>query len=330
MKKTKKEVAGGKYVPSEVVDFYAAESREGALLKELRESSKFATEKLEKETVLTSKNGEKYYLTEVCDRGSEGNKKLAKELRSFLGNFFDPEENDPEIDYEIAIERGLSDFFLVRNEKGEIVSVLNSQLAELSRGAGGQKEETLVVWYVVTDPGSRGRGLATELYLAAYSSAFGKVAERNSRLLAITGETESGVEGYLNKMGRRRSYYEDKDGNFVEIPYKSPPSDADSDAQSEHFMAMFLDDRKQCATDDFLRLVRGIYGQYTRPEYFERDTIGFTKKYMKLVDGVYADLVATLKNSKDGVVYFFNREEREKKKQELEKKNRKVIELDPK
>jgi ribosomal protein S18 acetylase RimI-like enzyme len=275
---------------------------------------------------LETESGEKFEMAEIADRGEAENTKFAKEIREFLSNFFDEDENDVEGDYVAAIENKFGSFYVVRNDKQEIVSFLNSQLAVVEK-SGGPPDASLVVWYVVTDEQCQDKGLATELYHSAYEGGLRDMKAQGARFLSVAGETNPTVETYLNRMGRKRVYYETADG-LSEVEYLSPPSTADDDPVAEHFMARFFDDRTEVGTEEFLRVIRSIYDLYLKPEYFEDDSESFKKKYFKKVEDTYRTLADTLGDAKGGKLYLLSAEERAGKQEELRKKGKSITELE--
>ncbi len=298
------------------------------LIKELGVKSRFSREIEGNEIILTAESGEKYKIERLENKGEEENKRVAKEIRKFNLKFFEKEEVDSAEDFAEAIESHLSDFFVVRDEKGKIISLMNDQLVDLSPEKEGQTQESsLLIWYVVTEEKQRGKGLATELYRAAYETALAQTREKDAGISAIIGETDPDVEKYLNNLGRKRMYYEKENGDFAEVPYKAPPSAADEEPSPEHFMARFLDGRQEITKEDYLRQVKGIYDQYTRPEYFEYEPEEVKQKYLPLVQKTFDSLGEKLAESKDGKIHLLSAEERQAKKKELAKDKKKLREM---
>lgn len=298
------------------------------LIKELDDKSRFDHEVRGNEIILTAESGEKYKIAKTENKSEKENIRVAKEIRKLLSEFFTEEENDRVADYAEAIEGHLSDFFIVRDEKDKIISLMNSQLTDLGpQGAQQKKESSLLVWYVVTKEKYRGKGLATELYRAAYETALAQAREKDVGISSIMGETDQDIEEYLNKYGRKRMYYEKENGDFAEAPYKAPPTDADQKPTPEHFMVKFLDGRQQITKDEYLRQVKGIYDQYIRPEYFNYEPEDAKKKYFALVEKIFGSLNNKLNESKDGIMHLLSADERKAKKKKLSQKNKSLIEM---
>src|SRR3972149_1009718 len=171
--------------------------RMGELTSEMGKNSRYFRLPGKKGIELRSEKGEEYAISKVEDLGKKTNKSVAKEIRKFLSDFFEEEENDPEEDYVAAIEQHFSDFLAIRDEKGDIISFINSQLAEMETKEGSAPEATLLIWYVVTDEEHRGKGLASELYRVAYERALKEAEARGLKLVSVAGETDPDVEGFL-------------------------------------------------------------------------------------------------------------------------------------
>lgn len=333
--------AVGKHSPDCPIQFKVEENKETTekskneswvqmeeFIKKLGAESHFSREVEENEVILTAESGEKYKIEHVKNQGEKENLRLAKEIREFLSGFFEEDENVPVDDNAKAIGVSLSNFFIVREAKGEIISFMDSQLVDLELRDGGQgKESSLLVWYVVTKEEYRGKGLAAELYRAAYETVLVQAREKDVGLSAIIGETHPDVEAYLNKLGRKRMYYEKQDGSFAEVPYKAMPSNVDSEAMPEHFMARFLDGRERVSKDEYLRQIKGIYDQYTRSEYFDDVPEDFIRKYFALVKKTYDEIEKKLTQSKGGIIYLLSMNEREAKKKELSRKKKRLVEM---
>jgi GNAT superfamily N-acetyltransferase len=249
-------------------------------------------------------------LAKVESGSDKENRKVAKEIRAFLGQFFEEEENDSVADYMTAIKEGLGNFFLIRDKDNKISAFMNSQSAKVET-ADGTSAEQLVVWYVVTDEKYRGQGLATKLYESAYTTALAQAKGREAELTAIVGETDPDAETFFNAMGRKRLYYKNAEGNLKEMPYLAPPSESDEDPSPEHFMARFLDDRNTTSTEEATKLVEGIYGLYTLPQYYERMSADEEAEYKGTVQKSLDLIKASLTEATDGKVYLYTAEERE-------------------
>lgn len=299
------------------------------LIEGLKIASRFKQEREGGRVFMVAESGEKFELQKISHKDQKDTKKIATEMRKFLGGFFEEEENDSVADYATAIRENLGKFLAVRDGKGKIVSIMNTQLSKLENPRGGAEGAELIIWYVVTSPEHQGKGIATELYKNAYEAALNEVRDDKLEFKAVVGETDPDVEGYLNKFGRKRVYFENsKTGNFEEVPYMAPPSETDEDPSAEHLMVKFLDNHSVSDKDEALKLIRGIYNQYLRPQYFEDLSKEEAVEYRAKVEGVYANIAAALDKAKDGRVYLWSKEERETKAAELKKRKKKIQELE--
>jgi len=249
--------------------------------------------------------------------------RLGQEIHDFNGLFFDEEENDVAVEYEVALERNLSKFYATRNEKGKIMALLNSQFVE----SGPNNENmSMVIWYVATHPDYQSKGLALSLYKEAYQDFLANAQAKSKAAYGIFGETVDEVEGYLNKkFGRSRMYIERQDGNLEEVYYASPPAHVGAEATPEHFMGRTIAENQSMSTAEYLDLARSIYGEFLKPDYFEQNTSEEYAEYQKSIDGILEAIRAQLEQSKDGQIYFLSKSEREAKEKELVKSGKSIV-----
>ena len=277
---------------------------------------------------MIAESGEKFELQKIVHKEPKETRKIASEIRKFMGQFFEEEENDSVNDYATAIRENLGKFLAIRNQENKIVAIMNTQLSKLKNLENEGEMAELLVWYVAIDESHQNKGIGTELYKMAYEAALNEVKDDKVELRAIVGETDPAVEGSLNKFGRKRVYFENgKTGHFEEVPYKAPPSETDEDPSPEHFMVKFLPDHAVSDTNEVLRLIRGIYDQYLRPQYFVDMSKEEGAEYRAKVESVYSDIAMALEKAKSGKVYLWSKEEREAKAAGLKKSGKKIREL---
>lgn len=271
----------------------------------------------------------------VEHENDESTKEKAKELTNFLGKRFDFEENMDPMQHEIAIKNDLVDSFLVKEENGEISSLLQSKLIELPpKTPDGVSEVMYGVWYVATDPEYKGEPVTRELFVKSFRVSLEKAKQNLQKFSGMIGETESAVEGLLNRYGNlKRLYYENKDGDTVEVPFEVPPEDESRKGVPEHFMARFFDDKAEIRKEDFFRIVDALFSEYTRPEFFTAEYLKFAaeyydedidpatitparaekyrQSYIKLADKIKGKMVKTLdKDMAEDRITFMSRRER--------------------
>ncbi len=250
-------------------------------------------------------------LARVADAGPETNRQVATEIRLFLSQWFEEEENDREEDYVTAIEQELGDFFVIRNAERQIVALMNAQFAPLNERAESGGE--LIIWYVVTDKAYRGKGLATELYRTAYETALAQARDQQREIVAIVGETEATAERFFNSMGRKRLYYEDEEGVMHELPYVVPPSQADEQEVVEHFMVRFLDDRIVASVAEVTRLLEGIFAQYQHPAYMHDFSSERKEQQLQLITRTFDRMCEAIASAQEGTLYLYSAQERTQK-----------------
>ncbi len=298
------------------------------LIGEIDKISRFKIIEEEGKKYVVSREGERYQILRLNEENKEDLKVRSRELHDFNADFFSEEENDRPEDYEIALNGNLSDFYAILDSEGKIICLLNTQLLKLKRDANKPTGIALNIWYVATKKEYRQQGLATELYRAAYNNLLGISKKEKLPIFSIVGETEDAVEKYLyNIFGRRRMYFEHDDGSVEEVPYCAPPSWEDQEPTPEHFMMRLINGQSEISVSDFLKIIRGIFSEYTRDAYAAVDTGEGRQQYNELVEQTYANLERAIAGAKNGKLFLLGPKERIQKKGELEKANKKFIEI---
>ena len=256
--------------------------------------------------------------------------KVAKRTHDFMVEQFGKEESETLMWFRHTIKEGINDYHTVE-KNGEVVAFSNTRCLELEPQEGKPQEAILTVWHISTEDALRNKGLASELYQSFYHDAAEKMRERNQTMVGVVGEAVDKVESFLNRMGRKRAYYEDADGNIREIPYQCPPVDMDSktgepleEPVPEHVMIRMIDDRQEIRTEDLLRMVEAIYfREYlgVPDDYESPEAYGLARQSnADLLEGMRTALAA----AKDGKVFFMSRQEREARREALRGQGRDV------
>lgn len=277
---------------------------------------------------LTDSEEQKYTISSVTDKNPEDNKKVAEEIHEFWGNFFEKNEIQEAKYNQKAIEEHLSDFYLIRNNEQDIVGAMNTAFIESPAAENPKQSETsLLIWYVATLDSERGKGLGAELYKKALTDFLEKTKEKNAIAKGVIGETVPDVEPFLNKMDRKRVYYENKDGALIEVPFEAPSEieDQDDEPVAEHFMVIMLDKEKEedgkISTDTLLSFIRSVYDQYCLPEWFEDKST--CEKAVRDSNAIYKRTEATLASAVGGKIILLSSSERKK----LIASGKKIIEI---
>lgn len=275
----------------------------------------------------------------------ESTKRKAQEIHQFLGKIFKPEENMDPMAHELALTHSLLDNHMVRDDAGEIISFFQSQLINMPVAEGKSPEAMFGVWYVETNPEYKGKPVTRELTVQALKSSLQKAKQQFIKLNGIIGETEPEVEKLFNRYGVERVYYHDKRGAACEVPYRAPPEDESDDGAPAHFSMKLFDNRKEMGKEEFMRVIKGVYAQYTRPEYFTAEYLKFAveyyanlsqeqqeeakaeritpaaaeryrQRYARKADRIRSGLEKELKNAKDGKLFFMSERERRAQKEQ--------------
>lgn len=256
---------------------------------------------------------------------------------------------------------------LARNEKGEIISLMASQALEAINESGGA-ELSMAVWYVANDTDYKGRSVVKELGSTAMKEFLQKAHDQSRPVKAIIGEAqmastiedimeeakENGVkmtkkqaieeqknqerqEAQREKMfnryaGMKRLYGKKKNGELFEVLYEAPPEDESANGDESHFMASMIDGSNSISKEDYMGLVRGIHGQYTRPEYFSSEYFiflaqqegqeinpqdvtseaveAYRQRYLKITEKIQKKLEKRLKPAQGDLIFLSERERR--------------------
>lgn len=314
--------------PQSVEESY--QSMEG-LIKELDTRSRFSSSTDANGITRLEKGKESFSIETVGNKGEKGNKRIARKIYTFLMDVFDEEEVDDKESIELQIQQAICSYSIVKNAKGEIVSVMSAQMADMVQSKGSH-DQALIVWYVVTSDDQKGKGLALELYRNVYRHALDTARLQNKRISSIVGEAVKEVEGYLGKMGRKRPYFTDKDGNLCEIPFPQAPIGAetvDKEPPQEHLMVRFLDDRSHCSISEILALVKTVFAQYLDPRYDDLyDSESEIEQVKKATQKLYRGIKTRVSDSKNDDVILLNAKEREEMREMLEQKGKRIIEIE--
>jgi predicted N-acetyltransferase YhbS len=302
-------------------------SRMDDLIEELQNSSKFKERKVldDGREVIRSPEAGEFFIRRVQDT----NDPAVQKIHEFLVKEFSKEEADTLETVKAAVEQEVQVYRIAENAEGRIVALGNMQYLELE----SSQEAMLFAAYVVTDADYRKAGLGSELYPGFYNFAKEKAKKDGVCIKGIIGEAVDTVESFLNRMGRKRIYFEDENGNIREVPYVQAPLDWDkktgepkTKAVAEHLMIRLLDGRQEMQISEIMPMVKAIYEEnYTfAEEYFK------TKKaYQACEDTVMShlsELENVLQKAKDGKLFLMDKAEREKKQKEIETQGKQIFE----
>ncbi|MDP3800297.1 MAG: hypothetical protein Q8Q90_02625 [bacterium] len=306
------------------------------MIGELAAMSRFEKVKNEVgEEVLKSRESGEEFSTKRLTSGSDP---LARDVWNMMRDEF-KDEADTLSWVRESIRQKLNNYDVVIAPDGQLASFSNTRYLELDKGepkqAGKDTESILFVSYILTADNARGKGLATELYKDFYKDTLEKAKESGHAIKAIFGESVESVEPFLNKMGRKRLYFEDAEGNVREVPYKAPPCDYDDDTgeplvdgAKEHIMIRLIDNAQEMDSGELMRMVKALYYQeYTAsPEDYNNKNAWQRSK--EVIDGYLAELESALFQAKDGRVFLMSATERKQKVKELNKEGKEIYEIE--
>jgi len=236
-----------------------------------------------------------------------------------------------------AIAEQLYWYHVVEKRDGTLVAFSSTQYLELKplQGMDAPPQESLfAVWFIITNPTFRRRGLAHALYERFLHEACAEAQARGQRLKAIIGEAVSSMESFLNPMGRKRLYFEDERGDVHEAPYFAPPIDMDSCTGEpmgvpapERLMLQMLNGSQELPVEELLQMIWVIYEQYVGEESDYRSRRAF-ERAQQYNWHLLQQLHHTLSKSKDGRVFLLSRAEREQRRAELRASGKELYEIE--
>lgn len=288
------------------------------------------------EEVLKSRESGEEFLTKRLTSGSDP---LIRQVWQMMRNEFGDEADSLRWVGE-SIRKGLNNYDIVTNKNEELASFSNTRYIELDKDEkikeGEIKESILFISYILTADKARGKGLATELYKDFYKGTLEKAKESGQAIKAVFGESVESVEPFLNKMGRKRLYFEDVDGNIQEVPYKAPPCDYDLetgepvvDGALEHLMIRMVDGSQEFDSNELMRMVRALYSQEygTTPGDYSGGEKAW-QRTQEVINGYLTELESALSQAKDGRVFLMSADERKQRVRQLHKEGKEMYEIE--
>lgn len=236
-----------------------------------------------------------------------------------------------------AIEEQLYWYHVVETRGGKLIAFSSTKYLELTplRGMDTSPQESLfAVWFIVTDPTFRSRGLAHTLYERFLGEAYAEAQARGQRLKAIIGEAVGSIESFLNPMGRKRIYFEDEYGDVHEVPYLAPPINMDACTGEpdgvpvpEHLMLRMLNDTQELTVEELLQMIWVMYEQYVGAEsdYRSRAAFEHARQHNR---HLLQQLSNILSRAVDGKIFLLSREEREQRRAELRALGKELYEIE--
>jgi GNAT superfamily N-acetyltransferase len=222
-----------------------------------------------------------------------------------------------------AIAKRLYWYHVVEKRDGTLVAFSTTQYLALTPLQGmdaSPQESFLAVWFIITAPTFRRKGLAHALYEHFLREACAEAQARGQRLKAIIGEAVGAMESFLNPMGRKRIYFENEREEAHAVPYLAPPINMDSctgepDGVSvpEHLMLQMLNGTQELPVEELLQMIWVMYEQYVGEEsdYQSRGAFERARQYNW---HLLQQLRTTLSKAKDGRVFLLSHAEREQRR----------------
>jgi hypothetical protein len=198
----------------------------------------------------------------------------------------------------------------------------------------GESELSMVVWYVANREGYKGKSLVKEVAATALSDFLERSKQELKPVKAILGEAELGDEDAARRekafnryAGMKRIYGRDKKGKLSEVLYEAPPEDESTKGAPANFMVRLVDGKNTISKEEYMAIVKGVHGQYTRPEYFtseyfafleegdpsdfpQEDVDKYRQRYLGIVEKIQQKIEKKLKPAQGDLVLLSEREKR--------------------
>ncbi len=310
------------------------------IIQELADRSRYSREgTTEGQEIITSPEGEKFSVGRIKDSSSPDVKKLFKFMKRFS-----PEECDTADIIKDAIENPTDAYayYIVKNEKGGLIAHTQGSYLEMdpSPDRGEKGEAVLFLGYTVTDKKYERKGLALECNRGVFKFAAEKAKAKDQNLKAVIVEAVDASETLGNRLGMKRMYFEDREGNYREVPYVCPPiqwdektgqpvdpetgeigtGDIHEYAAPEHLMLRMIDGRQEFTSEELMAILKPVYKDnytlYRNPgEEFPTDDA--IQSSVEAVSGFQEELKQILEQAEGGKILLLSAEDRKQKIAEL-------------
>lgn len=267
--------------------------------------------------------GKKYTIEHV----ESGDAPVLSRVQEMLVKAFGEEEVDPEEILRSAVNGetpfGTKDevkckVFVIKDEKGKVISTAIGGHLDFHDAEGKPTGETmLMIGYVLTDNNIRQSGLAREAYISMMTDAAIEAEKTGKKFTLMCGEASWRAEPYLNKLGRKRVYIQQKKGAYKELPYYQPALDFDTKTgevadgageAAEHLMVRPMD-RKTPSKEKMAQMVSAFFRWCNRwpPQAFENK--GAYEKHKAYVDRIEGNFNRELESG--GQLIFLDKKGRD-------------------
>ncbi|MBI2466078.1 MAG: hypothetical protein HYV66_02530 [Candidatus Sungbacteria bacterium] len=278
---------------------------------------------------LKSREGEQF----VTKRIENHNDPMVREVWQMMKAEFG-DEADPLYWVKESIRQGINKYDVITGPDGKIISFSNSRYLEMEPVAGRPPESLVYMAFILTDEEHRRKGLATELNRKLSLGALEQARQEGHAVRGMVGESTETSEKFWNKIGKRRVYFEDSEGNIHEVPYKAPPCDYDDNTGEpllegafEHLMVNMFDGSGELKSGDLVRMARTIYFEEYGAEPEDYASKKAWQRTQEVLVGYLKEFEQSLAGAKDGRVFLMSEDERNQKQAELKAKGKEVVEV---
>lgn len=310
----------------------ASHQRVEKYIEELAAKSRFESAEGEKggAEVLKSPEGEEFRVQRI---ENPFDPRLREAWRMSKDEFGD--EADPLSWVRESVRQGINNYDVITAPDGRVVSYTNSRYLEMESTQEGSPAESMVYTaFINTAEDYRRQGLGVELMQRVVAGAVEKAREEGHAIKGMIGECTETSESFWNKVGKNRMYFEDVEGNVVEVPYKAPPCDYDDKTgeplvkgAAEHLMVNLFDGRTEITAAELVEMVRPIYFEEYGADPEDYSSKKAWERTQEVLNEYLKELEAALAGARGGRIFMMSAEERAARESVLANQGKQLVEV---
>lgn len=286
------------------------------LIQELEAKTKYERMKQpDGKEIIKSPEGEEYSVRLLTDE----NDPVVEKLHEYMLTTFGEEETIPLSWLRKTISGNKDQNFVVEDSEGKIAAYMQSEYLAI-----GDNETMIFSCYTEVNKNFAKKALGPELRLSAYKTYDEMAKNNNQKILGIVTEAMPQASGFASRLGYKRAYYEDTEGNLKQVPYFCPPIDYSSETGErmeepvpENLTMRLADGSNTINVAKLLKIVEAIYDKYvdTPDNYHTREA--YETAYKDAM-GILEDLRKEINQTRDGRIYLMTPAEHKERIQKEE------------
>lgn len=287
--------------------------------------------------IIVSLDGEKFEISRVTDPNSSD----VERIRELMLTEFEGEFKDEDLDsLETMSEIVGNDTFIykvAKNSEGDIMQLTLGYLLKLGQEKQEKVSESLLFMGLTISREKR-KGLGAELNKSVFESALEKAKKEKREIKAIAAAAVDQSEYLANRVGMKRIYFKNEEGDIFEVPYIDAPlnwnfetGEAEAEVLPAHFMLNMIDGKSIVSVEDFMEMVDAIYKNDSEINYHsQKDGKAPTKEAIRrnheILEGIKNKTRESLSHAMDGEIMLLSKIEREKMVEDLKLQGNKLFE----